>query len=495
MIRFLYFPNNIYFGYDQARDAFAALEIAHGKLKLIGPTTSFEGLSHGAFYYYLISPAYLLGDKSPEVAAGYLRIINALGIFLIFLVASITFNKKVGFLSALLFAFSFEQSQFAIYMGNPAPASLTVMVLYLGWAIFIFGKKWWGLPLAFLGLGLSIQLQFALLYLVAPFALLIALNYKQILQLGIKKLSLAVLTFLLSISTFILADIRNNFRTINALMSLSNFNPHKTVFTILNSYFYTVSRMFTFNITGELPLKEAIIVIFLGLFIFLVFKKQYKEKLIFLAIWFFSIFLTFAIHGGTDNLQRDVPLYYPNVGVSISLLIFTSLLIYLLSFKTKIVAGILLVLILIANIKMVTTLNSLGTISEIDVQQGMLLSDEKRVVDLTYQQAEKQPFAVKAVTLPFFINTTWSYLYEWYGQKEYGYLPIWGGKNALGYAGNLEVIEVQEKLPTQRFLILEPTRGIPPHLINEYITEENYFTKILDERQIGSFIVQKRIKY
>ncbi|MCL5070959.1 MAG: hypothetical protein M1308_08700, partial [Actinobacteria bacterium] len=119
ILRFLYFPGNIYFGFDQARDAFATQEILNGHLKLIGPTTSFEGLRHGVLYYYLYAPFYWLGNGDPSLVSAFLRVTNALGVFTIFLLASILFNRYVGFISAWLFAVSFEQTQFAMYLNHP----------------------------------------------------------------------------------------------------------------------------------------------------------------------------------------------------------------------------------------------------------------------------------------------------------------------------------------------------------------------------------------
>ncbi|MBS3118175.1 hypothetical protein J4417_00650, partial [Candidatus Woesearchaeota archaeon] len=55
-LRFLYFPNNIYFGFDQARDAFASLEIVFGEFRVVGPPTSVDGWFHGPLYYYLYAP-------------------------------------------------------------------------------------------------------------------------------------------------------------------------------------------------------------------------------------------------------------------------------------------------------------------------------------------------------------------------------------------------------------------------------------------------------
>lgn len=66
IIRFLYFPNNIYFAFDQARDAFVVQELLQGNLRLVGPTTLIEGLFHGALYYYIFAPFYFFGGGNPE---------------------------------------------------------------------------------------------------------------------------------------------------------------------------------------------------------------------------------------------------------------------------------------------------------------------------------------------------------------------------------------------------------------------------------------------
>ena len=148
-----------------------------------------------------------------------------------------------------------------------------------------------------------------------------------------------------------------------------------------------------------------------------------------------------------------------------------------------------------ANVQMIRTFNPKGTISEINVQQGMLLSDQKKVLDYLYTDASGSAFAVKALTMPLLINTIWSYLFEWYGNAKYGYLPIWNGKNALGFHGNLKVQEAQENLPSKRYVIIEPLRGIRLALIEEFLKEENYFTNITEEKKIGEFTIQKREKY
>lgn len=494
VIRFLYFPSNIYFGFDQARDAFAAKEILGGDLKLIGPPTSFEGLHHGVLYYYILAPLYGLGQKSPELVAMALRIFNALGVFLIFWVGKTIFDRKIGIWAALLYAISFEQSQFSIYMGNPSLASLSVTLFYLGLSLLIFDRKAYGLPIALLGLGMSIQFQFALTYLFLPLFLIAIIFHKSFLKIPLKTWLFSIGLFLFSLSTFAVAELKYNFMTLHGLLSLSQFNPDKNIFNMLNTYFFTTNRMIMYNLTGNFDIRWAVAVLLLVFLFWFAKQDKMKRKIVFLAVWFFSIFVTFVINGGVSNPDRDVPLYYPNVGVSISLLIFASLLLERIFSKYHFLAVLILLTIFFANLNLITNLNPKGTISEIDVQQGMLLGDEKRVLDYLYGNAGDKPFAVKAVTMPFYINTTWSYLFEWYGQKTYGYLPIWNGKNALGFPGNLKVENAQDKAPPLRYLIIEPVRGIPTYLIDDYLREESYFTDIDKEVKIGRFQVQVRHK-
>lgn len=489
LIRFLFFPDNIYFGYDQARDAFNSLEIFKGDLKIIGPTTSFPGLHHGVLYYYILAPLY--GLFNVETAALILRIFNSLGIFLIFYTAKTIFNNRVGLIAAFLYALSFEQTQFSIYMGNPSLAVLSMSLMYLGMALVIFKKKSFGLPLAMLGFGSSIQFQFVLAYLVIPLMIILILFRKSLKNLKIKTWLISTGALLVSLSSFLLAEIKYNFPTFHGILELSHAGSNKNIFNIFQTYFFTIKKMVAYNLTDSLPVIEAVVIFLLILLIWSLRKKEFRGEIIFLVIWFFGIVPTFIVNGGVADLDRNVPLYYPNVGVSLNLLIFVSFLLARLKNQALVV---LIVFIALANLNSILSFNPKGTISEIDVQQGMILADEKKVLDSIYQDAKGEPFAVKAVTMPLFVNTTWSYLFSWYGQGKYGYLPIWNGKNAEGYPGNLKVIEAQENLPGKRYLIIEPVRGIAPYLIDDYLKEEGYFTKVVWERKIGLFTIQNRRK-
>ncbi len=490
ILRFLYFPNNIYFGIDQALGSFAVKEILAGHPKLVGPSTSFPGLRHGVLYYYLYAPFYLVGNGNPVLAAAFLRVVNALGIFLIFFLGKILFNSYVGIIASFLFAVSFEQTQFALYFNHPSLSVISILVMFLGLSILIFRKQQIGLMLALLGLGLSIQFEFLLTYLIVPFVLIL-LTFKKLMPvLKLRTLSLGLVIFLLTTATFLVAEIKFHFRSISLLPQLLFTSSHKSLYKIISTYFFELGQIIKFNLVG---LSSLVLIVGIALFILFVisYKTKVRKQMVFLGIWFFSVIVTYLVTGGED-IKTGILQYHQNAGISSSLILFISYLLYYLGTKLRYPAYLLILLIVSANIYQITTINPHGSMPEINAQSFMLLSDEKQVLDFIYNDAMGKPFAVKGITLPFYINSTWSYLFEWYGKQKYGYLPVWGGTNAIGYPGNLQVETAQSKLPDNRYLIIEPVRGIPEHLINEFLKEEDYFTSLQETEKIGNFIVQKR---
>lgn len=491
ILRFLYFPGDIYFGIDQAMGSFAIKEILDGQPKLIGPSTTFPGLRHGVLHYYLFAPFYWISNGDPSLVAAFLRVVNASGIFLIFFISTILFNKYVGLIAAFLFAVSFEQTQFAMYFNHPSLAVISILIMYLGLCLLIFKKKDFGLVISLIGLGLSIQFEFLLTYLFIPVVIILLLFRKSIPRLNFRIWSLSFVAFFLTISTFIIAEFKFSFRSTYLLPQLL-VSSQKSLYIIILTFIFEMGQVIKFNIVEINQLRLITGLVFFGLFILLL-KSHIRKQAIFLGVWFFSVITIYYVTGG-EKLNVDIIQYHPNVGISISLMILVAYLLYILGKKNYYLVTLsVLILIFFGNFTLIQKINPYGSMPEINAQSFMLLSDEKKVLDYIYQDAKGKPFAVKAVTLPFYINTTWSYLFEWYGKQHYGYLPIWGGKNAIGYPGKLIVEEAQDKLPTKRYLIIEPTRGIPTYLVNDYLKEESYFTNLQEEHKIGSFVVQKRL--
>lgn len=481
-IRLIYFPNNIYFAYDQARDSFTSLEILRGDFKVVGPPSAAnENLFAGPLIFYIYAPIYYFFDKNPEAIAIFLRIFNSSGVFLTFLIAWIIFNKKVGFISAIIFAVSYEASQYSLFLSHQALAVITVLIFYFGLASLIFQKKRVGLIFTALGLGLSIQFHYVYVFLFLILIFLLIIFKGEKLSLNFRYAILAIITFGLTVSTYILSEIKFNFRIISALLdsgTASGLHPKETLFVI--------NRLIHDNIYANYSLIPIVSLILISALVYFLIEKKTRIKVIFLLIWFLG--------GLTPYFLSGSPSYYYSAGVAISLIIFYAFLINHFWERKRIVSVFLFALIMLNNLNQIFNLNKIGPNKDFIIQPGMLLSDEKRAIDYIYQTANEEQFAVGALTVPLSINTTWSYLFEWYGEGKYDYLPIWIGPAAQGYLGNLEVVNERSKLPERQFLIIEPTVGIREQYKKDFFTEENYFTQTIEERDFGTIIVQQRNK-
>lgn len=480
-LRFLYFPENIYFGYDQARDAFISREVLHGKIKIIGPTTSIPGLNHGALFYYLYAPIYLLSQSDPSGLAIFLRVYNSLGIILIFFIGRNLFGKWTGIISALLFAFSYEQTQYSLFMTHPALAVITVLTFYLGMSYLFFKNKAFGLPLAVLGLGLSFQFHFLLAYLFIIFILDLIIFHTKLPKINLRMYFITIATFLFSTLTYIIAEAKNGFQTIRNLFALYSDPVLKPAsYGGINNALHAALRYFQDNIFAASQAAPVLLLIFSLLALYFLKDSLIRNKIIFLLSWFILGLISYYIN--------DTSLYFYGIGTSISLLVFTSFLINRLSSLSQIAAYILLIVIICSNLYLIEQNNPRGPNKEINVQTGMLLADQKRALDYMYAKASGDKFAVNAFSLPLTVNTTWAYLFEWYGQKKYGYQPVWGGANAPGYEGNLKVNNSRSTLPYKRFLIIEPIRG-SESTVTSFMTNESWFTDIIEEQRFGDIIV------
>lgn len=211
-----------------------------------------------------------------------------------------------------------------------------------------------------------------------------------------------------------------------------------------------------------------------------------KDRIVFLLIW---------LVWGLSAFLPDSPvnLRYANaIGTSTSLVLLVSFLISKLNWRIVFIA---LAIILISNSKLITKYNPRGSILEINPQGSMLLVNQQKVIDYIYREANSESFSINAVTIPYNVKTTWSYLFEWYGKRKFGYLPVFAGYPAEGFEGNLEVLSSRSSGPRLHFLIIEPGRGLHQGLMDKYIDEENIFTTIAEEKEFGEITVQKRFRY
>ena len=476
--------NSVTFGYDQARDALVANQIIAGDIKIQGPPSSAPGLFHGVFYYYFLAPAYLIGNGSPIFTAYYTAFFNSLVVILVFLLAKFaTRNTILSLLSSFLYAISFESSQYATWLSNPTIAIITAPLIYLGlwlWANFSKNKISKIAPfITAVGLGLSIQAEIFLVYHIIPIAIWLNLYRKNITK---KSMSIFFIFLILTIFSLIFCEFKFGFGSIDALKSLTltggNLAYAKSVGDYLILYLNQIGRIFAFNTyPGNIGYGGAVIII-LGVYSLINYKKNPYPA--FLAVWLFS-HLSVVTVGGTST-----PFLMVGIGPAVSLIL--GFYIYKLFDKKSILASLVLLIIIYGNISFILSQNKSGA-TLFSIQKDMLISKQIAVIDYTYKKANGELFSINSLTSPLWINIVWTYLYNWYGQKTYGYVPLWHGKDQVGQLDSLDRIDTPLN---NSFLILEPMAGIPSMYLPITIGEEEVDTNLIEEKSFGEIVVQYR---
>ncbi len=480
IVRFLYFPANVYFGYDQARDSFFALDILKGDLRIIGPPSAAgDSLFPGPLSLYLYSFVYAIVGKDPSFLSIFFRLYNALGVFLVFLIGSKLFDKKVGLLAAFFFAISYEQTQYTLFMSHQPLAVLPVLFLYLGLAIFLFEKNKKGLIIASAGLGFAIQFHYVYIFLIPITGLIFLALRRQMPKVNLRDIFCAIGVFFVPLTSYIIAELKFNFRMSKGLFfsgSSSNIHINEALFAA--SRFIHDSFFANYNYTF-------VVVCFMLIGVYLLYKNNFKLQVVFLFFWFLGGVLPYLISGTSS--------YYYSAAASMSLFILISAFVYVYS-KIKFVGIVICALVVMNNLFLIKHDNKSGPNSDIVIQPGMLLSEEKLALDYMYKNTAGGPFAARGLTVPFNINTTWSYLFEWYGFEKYGYVPTWAEKPAEDFPGNMPYMVDRSKLPETQYIISESENGIRDNDKNTFFTEEDYFSKLIEEKKFGTITVQKRIK-
>lgn len=491
ILRLIYFKDAT-FGWDQARDAFAAINIWQGDfVKIIGPSTAeLPGLHHGPLYWYLISPFYYLSGGNIYVVRLFLILLNLLGIFIIYHFAFLLFNnKRVALFSGFLFAISFEACQYGRWLSNPSPALITIPLTFLGlW--YVVNKKNWGIPLTLISWAFSVHFQFFLVYQIIIIAPILIWFYKNKKLKFNKKDLIGFFGLFFILLPFIIAEFKFQFQGIKSFTHLfENQDFLRSFSEIFLKFFDRIVLTFYLNIFGLNLFIAGFITISIILLttVYIYRKKQYYKEVLFLGIWLLSPMFVISF--------EKAYAHFVTIGNLFPAIILTSFFIIKLSERIKFqklyFISLAIIFFLGQSILMVNQ-NKTGE-SLFSVQIKMILSDELKVIDYIYKNNKNKPFMINTVTNPLFVNTTWTYLFDWYGRSKYGYMPIWGGYPQDGQFGsNIEFSHQDQNDNLNLYLIIEPQPGIPKYIIAGVLKFEDTRSKLVENKTIGGFTVQKR---
>lgn len=485
-LRVLFLSQNaLTFGYDQARDGLVTQQIIDGDLKVLGPPASIPGLYHGVLYNYVLVPAYLFG-KNPINAGYWIAFLNSLVVFIVgYLAYLLTRKTGAALLAALLFAVSFESTQYASWLSNPTIGVWTVALTYLGLWTWISDKKWWAPALAGFGLGLSIQAEVFLLYHAVPVLIWLFAARQKITKPEVLKF---LLFGLAAVSTMVITEIKFGFRSIGGLLQLISGQDalvaSKGLGDFVVLYLNQLGKVFAYNIyPGNVGYGGVFVMVLIVLSLISSrssLRSSWQGQL-FLISWILSHIMVVSV-GGTST-----PFLLVGIGTAVS--IFVGIHIYnWWSSGKRIFAGIVLAIIVLSNLAMIFKENSRGQ-TIFAIQKDMLLSKQLQAINYTYSEAKGKPFSVNTLTSPLWINIVWTYLYGWYGKENYGYVPEFHGHDQVGQLAALPKTLQDTNL---YFLIIEPMAGIPAHYLPDTIAEEDGKSEFVGEVNFGELVVQKR---
>lgn len=488
IVRFYSFKESIYFGFDQARDSFISQDIyKKGDLKLIGPPVSGEiGLFHGPLFWYLLGPINLLFKGDPFFVSAVFRIINALGVFLVFVIGQNLFSPAVGLIASLLFAVSFEQSQYSIYVGNPTWGVFTTLLIFLGASLLYKrdSNKVRGLYLMLGGAALAVQLNLMFAYIFVTVFSLILLFFGEIKKIPIKQWLTAVGITVLFLSSFLWAEVKDQFRTLRTVPILlqKGFTLTGDKQSKFSVYFDKYLSMFRDNGLGLISNHFLLLGLVILITTIVAYKSIKNKNYVILLLWVLS--WIFLMGFGGHNA------YYTNAGLGIGVIVVFAVIVNFFYKKSKFLGIILGLFLIAANLKLVAKQSPNSLIVELTPQPLMKLADECRLIDEMYKEANGNGFTVRLTGIPYGVQTVWAYLFNRYGLPKWGYLPFWENGNIDAFPGKLPV-------PVQgttclRFRVIEPQRGLPQLLIVHDQIEEDYFSKPVKNKVVGQFFLETR---
>lgn len=500
-LRFWYSSTELCFYTDQSRDAIVANQIIQGDWKLFGPVVNGRGaIFHGVLYYYVIAPLYALGGGSPFFVSIVLSLLSTIGLIPTYFLAKVILRTRllpflvVGMMSVSLSTIetsaSFWNLQLSIIL---LPAyCLYLLKTYEHFTVLN------GLITGFF-LGLLVQSGFSniqwLLPYVVVFGLALLKQPKKSRYLYI--LATSLLGFGLTISSMILTELlawkRGLFAMQDSLHWISNSGfSIKNIQSVALWYFNSMTSF----LVPYFPLATAAILVLAASVIYRTRKNRR---------WLWLGLLLLPPIGGQlmSNSAASYVLtgYESIVYISVVLVFYQAFVLFGKNISVKIrilIATALCAAFFLSNIAMLLRDKNTNETLACVWDSGSL--EELQAIDFTYDRANGQPFSIDVVAEPYGINLKYAYLYSWYGQKTYGYTPVFIGGTQTGHPTEGLLKEANSYFPIH-FIVYEPgtynywfhrrTIGQPATLESQnlFYYRQPSIEKLRETQQFGKLII------
>lgn len=406
------------FYYDQGRDAQVVWDfINDGKFFLIGPTTGIAGIFRGPFYYYLISPAYFIGQGNPLFPSVFLGLMSIASLVILYLLAKEISGRLTGVIAVFFAGLSYYMVYASRWLSNPTPMLLISMLLI--WCLFrvVSGKRWYYVPIAFLS-GVSLfhfgsSGEFFMLFAILIIALIGSVKGKSIALPSFKIILLSAVAFLATASPLIIFDLRHDgilragiskFFVADASFDVSKSINLSERINFLQDVFY--SKIFHGKDVSQVSLTIFVMASFLVIAPKIVGNKKILALVIFLA----APFVGFMLFRGNQGNVYD---YYLTVYYLPFILLLSVVLRKIISTGWGVVPFLLIAYLFIqSNIPPLRSYISDG----LDGPTTISFGNQKQAIEWVYKDAAGRKFNTDFYVPPV-IPHSYKYLFTWYESK------------------------------------------------------------------------------
>lgn len=462
------------FHFDQGRDAKVIWDLWNSrKLFLIGPVTGIEGVFLGPFYYYLISPFYLISKGNPVIVSIFLSSLTVIALYVLYKTGEELKDKRLGLIALLIGSFSHYIIFSNRWLSNPTPIFLTsILIFYSMLKIVKKDKKNLRWYLTFLLVGMSFHFEAASAAFYIPVLIVFLIWQKK----AINKRTLLI-SLLLFFSTFI-PQLFFNFRHDNLLVKNvigkvfdSGNGENVSIFSFLLNRIFVFANVFANKIfigNALLPLIFGLVSV-LGLY-FLSKKKENKSLLKLFYIFLGIPAVCYFFYRGNNGVLYDY--YFTGYYLIIILLFSYGLWWYTEKSKTRFVLYIFFILFLFVNL----TQSYKKLTTNVYQNNNISLTNQLNAITWIYQNSLGKRFNVD-VYVPPVIPSSYDYLFLWYESK----------------LEKSQVLRETQGLESELFLLYEVD---PPHpeRLDAWLARQMDIATTEEVATFGGITVEKRLR-
>ncbi len=452
------------FFYDQARDALVVKGISSGHFVLVGPPADTSGLFMGPLWYYFLTPLYFVSGGHPALVLWLISLFDLATIFLVYQLGRTLFNQKAAIIAAVIWAFGALPVAYARTLSNPSTTAFWSTLLF--WALIKISRGRVNyLPLVAIFLAILFQFNPATAYLLTPYVLFSLFILRNHLK-PRKQILVSLLIFVLFLVPQVIFEIRNHFPSVVHLKVL--------VFSSQSGGFLRGLYLRWENWRDELSnytfyryLELSLVALLLGVAVFIKAKSTYKMLL---TSWLVLPLLTYFFL----YFRSEAHPHYLLGWIPVAVLLLAYFVSWLQRWLWPAAVGVMLILFFTAFPGLRQEIFLKQHIAQPADPNPIGLADQIHVVDFIYMRANSLPFGYHNYGIvPYWEDKEWQYLFSWYGQKKYGYLPSRRAGNPL-------------------FLIYEPDPYLPEfekHWLKDFRSPDK--GPVIETTHIASYTIEE----